>query len=595
MARNSTSSVDKADSHRLADYKSKRNFDTTPDPVPRQRRSRTGRRFVIQKHRASHLHYDLRLEVNGVLKSWAVPKGPSLNPKDKRLAMAVEDHPLDYAQFEGVIPEGEYGGGTVMVWDQGTYTPENDAKDVARGISKGELKFSLNGTKVNGSWVLVRTRGRQWLLIKHRDAFASDEPVTESQARSVLSDRTLAEIAADEGGNVTKAATGDPPEVAPRKPAHPASRRVRQRSTGSAARSLSARSVARHRGSENNDIQVPEGARPAAMPRLVNPMLATLVDEPFSSRDWIYETKWDGVRTICYLRDGKYRLASRRQSDVTTKYPELSHITNVVKATRAILDGEIVALDVKGVPRFQLLQHRFGLKTGPGVPRQRQKLSIVYYVFDLVYLDGYDLTRVGLIDRKALLSSIIRKDPAVRYSDHVVGNGIEFFQSVKKLQLEGMIAKRSDSIYMQSRSRNWLKVKTAQRSEVVIGGYTKPRGSRGFFGALVVGQYDNGKLRYVGHTGGGFDRAGLKQVYDLMQPLKIGKSPFSPPPKTNEPVQWIKPQVVCEVKFSEWTEDGIMRMPIFVGLREDKDPKQCTVERKAHTEEIVDAKPGEAS
>jgi bifunctional non-homologous end joining protein LigD len=573
----------------LDEYEAKRSFDKTPEPEPEKKRSKAGQIFVVQKHRASHLHYDFRLEADGVLKSWAVPKGPSLNPQDKRLAMAVEDHPLDYAGFEGVIPEGEYGGGTVMVWDRGTYVPDDETRDVPNAIDQGELKFTLKGKKLKGSWVLVRTsRDRQWLLIKQRGAFASEKPVTEEEPRSVLSGRTLAEIARDEGGDVAKAATGDP-APAPRSKAKQRPQRGGENMRRAAPRKRQAlpKSSKSSPKSSAQDFEVPAGARAAAMPKSVQPMLATLVDKPFSNPAWIYEIKWDGVRTLCYLQDGKHRLASRRQNDVTGKYPELSHIPSVIAARQAIFDGEIVALDREGAPRFQLLQHRFGMKAGSGAQKQAGEATIVYYIFDLIYLDGYDLAGVDLLHRKELLHSIIGKDLVIRYSDHIVGDGKEFFAQVQKRQLEGMMAKRSASLYTQKRSKDWLKVKTIQRQEVVIGGYTEPRGSREYFGALVVGLYDGGHLKYVGHAGGGFDHRSLKQLYDAMQPLKTKKSPFSTTIKTNEPVQWIQPALVCEVKFAEWTDDGNMRQPIFMGLREDKDPKDSVLEKREPTEEVV--------
>ena len=580
----------------LDEYKAKRSFDKTPEPGPTEKNSKGGNSFVVQKHRASHLHYDFRLEADGVLKSWAVPKGPSLDPRVKRLAMAVEDHPLDYAGFEGIIPEGEYGGGTVMVWDRGTYVPDTKTKDVLKAIANGELKFTLQGKKLKGSWVLVRTgRDRQWLLIKHRDEFASDEEIEEEEPTSVISGRSLAEIAEDEGGNVTKAATGDPSKQPNQKaerrrgrqsgarmvrPAGGDKRRAADRDAGPKERGT----VAQAKGKTNEMFS---GARAAPMPKSVQPMLATLVDEPFSSKDWIFEIKWDGVRTLCYLNDGKYRLASRAKNDVTSKYPELSGISQVIAANQAILDGEIVALNSRGVPSFQALQHRFGMKSGPRAARPADKTTIVYYVFDLIYLNGYDLTGVELIHRKELLREIVQEDRAVRYADHIAEDGEDFFARVQDMRLEGMMAKRAASPYVQKRSRDWLKVKTVLRQEVVIGGYTEPRGSREYFGALVVGLYDSGHLKYVGHAGGGFDHKSLKQTYDLLRPLKTEKSPFSSAVKTNEPVQWVKPKLVCEVKFAEWTADGNMRQPIFMGLREDKDPKDCVVEKQAPTEELI--------
>jgi len=279
-------------------------------------------------------------------------------------------------------------------------------------------------------------------------------------------------------------------------------------------------------------------------------------------------------------------LASRRKDDVTSKYPEVSGVVSAISASRAVLDGEIVALDSEGAPRFQLLQHRFGMKPG-SAGRKQPGVTIAYYIFDLIYLNGYDFTGVDLIDRKEILRAIIGKDSAIKYSDHVVGDGNEFFELVRKRQLEGMMAKRAASTYVQKRSRDWLKVKTVQRQEVVIGGYTEPRASREYFGALVVGLYDGGRLEYVGHTGGGFDHRSLREVYDALQPLKAQKSPFAKVIKTNEPVQWVKPALVCEVKFAEWTDEGIMRQPIFMGMREDKDPKECVLERKVSTSDVV--------
>src|SRR5581483_7133461 len=287
---------------------------------------------------------------------------------------------------------------------------------------------------------------------------------------------------------------------------------------------------------------------------------------------------------------GKHRLLSRRQNEVTAKYPEISYIGDVIEADQAILDGEIVALDSKGVPRFQLLQPRFGLKPERGKSRESEEAVIAYFIFDLLYLNGYDLTGVDLLHRKELLQKIIRQNDRIKFADHVIGEGEKFFKQIEKMRLEGMIAKRIDSTYIQKRSKDWLKIKTLQRTEAVIGGYTRSRGSREHFGALVMGLYDGNKLIYVGHTGGGFNRQTLKEVYDLMEPLKTEHSPFSTSVKTNETVQWIKPKLVCEIKFSEWTGDGHMRQPIFLGMRDDKDPKECVLEKKFDTAEVIEEK-----
>ena len=321
------------------------------------------------------------------------------------------------------------------------------------------------------------------------------------------------------------------------------------------------------------------------MPPIIRPMLATLVDEAFSDPKWIFETKWDGFRSVCFLQNGTMRLVSRNQIEMTPQYPELADLAKQFKAKEAIIDGEIVALDAKGMPRFQLLQPRVGRKGG--LEALRGKGQIVYYAFDLLYYDGYDLTTCTLVERKALLEEILRPAGFVKYAEHIEEEGELFFQEIEKFHLEGMIAKRAGSPYVQKRSADWLKVKTVQRSEVVIGGYTKPRGARSHFGALVVGLYSDHKLHYVAHTGGGFNERTLGKIFKLMQPLKTNESPFASKPKTNEPVQWIKPRLVAEVKFSEWTADKRMRHPVFLGLREDKKPEECRFEPELDTDRLI--------
>lgn len=324
------------------------------------------------------------------------------------------------------------------------------------------------------------------------------------------------------------------------------------------------------------------------MPRTIKPMLATLVDDPFSDPHWLFETKWDGVRAICFI-DSKHRarFVSRNQIEMTAQYPELANTPASIDASEAILDGEVVALDEHGVSRFQLLQPRLGRKNEGEIRQLASKTRLAYYVFDVLYLDGFDLTACQLIDRKTILEKILKPSKNVRYSDHIIGEGEKLYAEVAKVPLEGMIAKRLQSPYLQRRSTDWLKIKTIQQVEVVIGGYTQPRNSRTFFGALVVGLYKDGKLHYVAHTGGGFNQKTLEQVYKLMQPLKLKKCPFVEQPKTNEPVQWVKPKLVAQVKFSEWTADGRMRHPVFLGLREDKKPEQCTFEIKRDTDQVL--------
>src|SRR6266571_3114369 len=321
------------------------------------------------------------------------------------------------------------------------------------------------------------------------------------------------------------------------------------------------------------------GARKARMPSVINPMLATLVDDPFSDPDWIFETKWDGFRSVCFVRNGKARFVSRNQIEMTPQYPELAQIAKQIDAKQAILDGEICALDKNGIPRFQLLQRKGSIET--------QRPPIVYFVFDLLYVDGYDLMQCSVVERKAKLAEILRSSNFIKLSEHVEGEGEAFFREIEKFHLEGMMAKRAASKYVQKRSSDWLKIKTIMRSEVVIGGYTQPRGTRSHFGSLVCGLYRGNDLHYVAHVGGGFNERTLASIYKLMQPLKSDESPFVAVPKTNEPVQWLKPKLVAEVKFSEWTADKRMRHPVFIGMREDKKATNCRFEFESDTDKIV--------
>jgi bifunctional non-homologous end joining protein LigD len=330
-----------------------------------------------------------------------------------------------------------------------------------------------------------------------------------------------------------------------------------------------------------------DGARKAAMPASIKPMLATLVDKAFSDPAWLFETKWDGVRAVCFIKNGNARFVSRNQIEMTAQYPELAGIAESVRGTNVILDGEIVALDAHGVSRFQLLQPRLGRKNAGEIGRLMSTTRLAYYVFDVLYLDGFDLMGCQLTDRKMALERILKSSKNVRYSDHIVGEGEKLYEAIAKVPLEGIIAKRLNSQYAQKRSSDWLKIKTSLESEVVVGGYTEPRNSRSYFGALVVGLYSDKKLHYVAHTGGGFNQKTLELVFKLMQPLKTKDSPFIDAPKTNEPVQWVKPKLVAQVKFSEWTADRRMRHPIFLGLREDKKPQDCTFETQADTKKVI--------
>ncbi|HWB28661.1 MAG TPA: DNA ligase D [Chitinophagaceae bacterium] len=507
-------------------YNNKRNFKETSEPEGKAVKKNHSR-FVVQRHDASHLHYDFRLELGGVLKSWAVPKGPSLDPKDKRLAMMVEDHPVSYINFEGKIPEGNYGAGDVIVWDKGTFTPV-DAKHKAitekqalAAIHKGELKFSLKGKKLNGEFVLVHLKSdtkkdNSWLLIKHRDEFAEDSYNSEEH---------------------TPAA------------ALKASEKKRAKVTPAVKKKV-----------------VPRDEPPKKLQSYYKPMLATLTDKAFDDKNWVYEIKWDGYRAIADWQNKKLQLYSRNGLSFINKYPVIAEAVKTIKAN-VVLDGEIVLLDEQGNPSFQKLQHY----------EDNTNLPLVYYVFDLLFLNRKDIRYLPLLQRKELLHDVLAQsnNDLVRYCDHIKEHGIEFFKLARQKNLEGIIAKRAASEYVCGvRTKEWLKIKNKNSREAIIVGYTKPRNSRKYFGALVLAQYNNNTLVYMGHTGTGFDKKALKELWEKMQPLVTEKSPFNTRVKVNMPVTWIKPKLVCELAFTEQTEEGLLRHPVFEGLRIDKNIKE---------------------
>lgn len=534
----------------LDKYNRKRDFTKTSEPagtVARPKRKGREARFVVQEHHARNLHFDLRLEIDGVLKSWAVPKGPSLDPSIRRLAVQTEDHPMKYLTFEGHIPAGNYGAGDMAVWDTGTFT-------IVEGKwSEGKLHVILNGDKLCGEWILVRLREEnQWLFFKAKDDFA-------------------------EPGWVLKTVINEPASESVDEKKKPVARKR-------AARIADKKSVI-------VDPKSVEGAHRAPMLRGVSPMLTTLVDKP-PAGDWLYEIKWDGYRAVAFIEDGVATLISRNKIPLAAKFPELAEAFAGLAVKKAVLDGEIVVLDSEGRPRFQLLQNRAGLYSKS---RSRKKTKeqeagdapapTLFYAFDLLYLNGYDLKAAPLIDRKTLLRRILEKSRAqtIRYSDHVRGAeaGPELLDHARSLGLEGIVAKRADSQYQERRSEKWQKIKLVQTTDVVIGGYTAPRRTRSHFGALVMGQYQVGELRYVGHTGSGFNEVSLREIFDALQSLRTDKCPFAEEPATNQPVVWVKPKLVCEIKFTEWTGDGSLRHPIFLGLRADKNPQECLLEDPA--------------
>jgi bifunctional non-homologous end joining protein LigD len=530
----------------LKRYQAKRKFDRTPEPEGAPRRDSGPLRFVIQKHAASRLHYDLRLEADGVLKSWAVPKGPSLDPADKRLAMMVEDHPLDYRFFEGTIPAGNYGAGTVMVWDEGVYTvpPATDRQTAERlvtaGLDKGDLKLILDGKKLRGSFVLVKVRRgnaeNAWLLIKKRDQYSANSDIRDED-RSVLSGRSMEEIAANAPAKLTAHID---------KPSRPQKKKIRAVSK-------------------------------APMPHGIRPMLATLVKAPFNKGGWFFEVKWDGYRAIAEVEREQVRLYSRRQNSLAENYEAVVHALRRLDH-RAVLDGEIVAVDERGVAQFNLLQRYQSSRKG----------RLIYYVFDLLYLDGRDLRNEPLAHRKELLQQILGDNPTLQFSQHIETEGIAFFEAARAQGLEGIVAKRADSPYREGmRTTTWLKIKTEQRQEAVIAGFTEPKGARTALGSLILGVYQNDQLVYVGHVGTGFDEAELVKLQSRLTPLLQKTCPFVKRPPTNSPPHWVRPELVCEVSFHEWTPDGNMRQPVYHGLRNDKAPESVRREMPRPVSQII--------
>ena len=516
----------------LKEYEAKRQFEQTPEPKPVRGPEGNQLIFVVQKHAARRLHYDLRLELAGVLKSWAVPRGPTLNPAFKRLAVMVEDHPLDYRDFEGVIPAGNYGAGSVIVWDRGFYRHpaardrQESEQLLLDGLSQGDLKFVLAGEKLRGEFALVRTAKdeKSWLLLKKKDSFATEEDIL-GENRSVVSHQTLEEIAA----------------------ANPAS----------PSRQKNLDQIRLHEALESADLQA---APVKPLPHGIQPMLATLIRAPFDHPDWLFEVKWDGYRALAEIQDGKVSLYTRNQISLNQKFAPITDSLQKL-GFEAVLDGEIVVVDEQGQANFQMLQNY--QKSGRGY--------LIYYVFDLLFFHGHDLTNLPLLKRKELLKKILPAAKCLKFSDHVWEEGVLFFQVVKDKGLEGIIAKHSQSTYrLGRRSRQWLKIKTQLTQEGVIAGFTEPKGGRKYFGSLVLGVFAGDELIYIGHSGGGFGAANLKEIYAGLQPLIQPECPFKINPTPNTPVTWVKPELVCEVVFSGWTEDGLMRHPVFSRLREDK-------------------------
>ncbi len=491
----------------LQQYRKKRQFDKTPEPKgTKSPRSRKKLEFVVQEHHARALHYDFRLELDGVLKSWAVPKGPSMNPHDHHLAVQTEDHPYEYRKFEGEIPEGNYGAGSVIIWDKGTYEARGGGgeAELRAGLKKGHITFVLHGEKLNGEFALIQFHGsdddKAWLLIKKGDDEASTADILR-QNRSVISGKKVDDIGQ---------------HAAPR----------------------------------------------AALPTRIVPMLCTLIDAPFSRPGWFFEIKWDGYRAIGSKKKQDIELYSRNGLDFRTKFAPVVEALRLLKDD-VVLDGEIVAVGPEGHAHFEWLQN---WKTAP-------QGELRYYVFDILWHNGRDLTPLPLRERKKILRQVLPKKSLLFFSDDIEEHGEALYKEAAKAGLEGVVAKRADSPYRPGiRGQDWLKIKTHLRQETVIAGFSEPRGTRKYLGSLLLGVYDKGELRYVGHSGGGFAVEAMKQLRHKLDKLEVKTPPFKNPPKVDATTHWVKPELVCEVSFSEWTSEGMMRQPTFEGMREDKAP-----------------------
>lgn len=551
----------------LDDYRKRRHFEHTPEPPPETPASgprlveRAGaRRFCVQQHNALHLHYDFRLEMGGVLKSWAIPKGPTMDPEVRRLAVQTEDHPLAYLTFEGRISEGHDGSGEVTVWDLGTYEVAQEQPPLQQ-LERGHIKLILRGKKLNGAFTLVRTEAkdegpsRQWLLMKQRDADAIFGDTADQHPGSVLHPEESAASATDTRPTAKILELTPPPPP-----------------------------VGARREASLDPADLPGAVAQRLFPA-VAPMLATLIEKPFSDAAWLFELKWDGVRTFASFDHGATHLRSRTSKDISSRYPEILELGELLRdrgefAGRALLDGEIVVFDAESHASFSRLQQRINLTDPVRIQQARTSDPVTFIAFDLLYLDGYSLLGVPLTERKRLLRTLIPDDvPGLRYSEHLQSDGQHLFALAQRRRLEGIVGKRADSLYQPGRSMLWLKCKTTSRQEVVIAGYTDPQGTRTGFGSLLVAVYDPASRQFqlAGQVGSGMDAETrallLRRFSRSTEPTAQGRLA-----RIAQPVHWVKPQIVIEVKFSEWTRDGRLRQPVYLGLRPDKPPRQCVRE-----------------
>src|SRR3954471_10771176 len=520
---------------RLSPYRAKRSLDHTPEPAGSVgERPEAGGLFVVHKHAARRLHYDLRLEMEGILRSWAVPKGPSYDSADKRLAVLVEDHPLEYGDFEGLIPEGNYGAGAVIVWDRGRWVP---LEDPIEGLAKGKLLFELQGIKLRGVWTLVKLKKgeNEWLFIKERDGYTASPGGLAEQ--SVLSGLSVEDLKAG-------------------------------------------RTPAQEIRAELSRLGVPRREVGAATLR---PMLAEAQEKPFNAPGWLFELKLDGYRTLA-SRDQTSRLLSRNGNDLSACFPEIVQALQALPFDRVLLDGELVALDDRGRPNFQRLQQRAQLRRGLDIRHASVECPVTFFAFDVLGVEGFDLRNLQLQERKKLLSKLVPPTGSIRLLDHFEGEGEVLYEQVRKLGLEGIVGKRMDSVYKPGRSAAWVKIRTRRTEDFVVVGFSAPKGSRSGFGALHLGAYRAGQLVYRGRAGSGFTEEQLAEIRRTLESIRrdgaacVGILPKEPG------TSWVEARLVCEVEFIEWTQEGLLRQPVFLRLRDDKQPEKCVVSGEAGRE-----------
>src|SRR5215467_3739157 len=593
----------------LQEYHNKRNFDKTPEPTDitsdKGKEGSRPLRFVVQKHQARRLHYDFRLETeDGVLKSWAVPNGISIDPKVKRLAVLTEDHPLDYLNFEGVIPEGNYGAGSVIVWDTGKYVAKDPKQTLSQQFNNGKIEFSLFGKKLAGKYFLVRTaRQNQWLMIKGADEFASTtEDLIIGRPESVLTYLTNEDLKIHNKTGPSLRSKHIPSHKLPNTRTNKTKLTINNQAEDNENNDSDDYGNTSRGRIENTDLILRNLSiiKDSEFPNSIKPMLAMPIDRPFDNKEWVFEIKWDGVRAILFLNKTDktgpiLELSSRTGKSILHRYPEITQaleLSDTITCSRSVvLDGEIVVLDSRGHPNFQSHQKRMNVEYGRDIQILSRQIPATYYLFDILYLDGKSLENLDFAERRRILSSIVKTNHRIKISEFFEEYGISLYDKIKEMGLEGIIAKKKSSIYSQgTRSRDWLKIKDVKTQDCIVIGYTRGEGNReNYFGSLLLAAYDNNahEQRFVGHTGSGFNFEQLDDIYTKLIEMTPSKCPIRCVPYTNRDPIWISPELVAEIKYNNWTNDGIMRAPIFLRFREDKKPEECTIEDERRVEEVI--------